>query len=161
MAMEVVFRTTFLFLYTLVLVRALGKRGMGELSPFDLIIIVGLGSAVGDPMFYADVPLMHGMIVIAVIVGLQTILARLTQRNPTLERLVESAPVLLVADGEINSEALKEEELSEAELFMNLRMAEIENLAQVRMAFIEPNGRVTVFKNEHGGTGRSVLPAPS
>lgn len=161
MAMEVVFRTTFLFLYTLALVRALGKRGMGELSPFDLIIIVGLGSAVGDPMFYADVPLMHGMIVIAVIVGLQTILARLTQRNPTLERLVESAPVLLVADGEIDSEALKEEELSEAELFMNLRMAEIENLGQVRMAFIEPNGRVTVFKKEHGGTGRSVLPAPS
>lgn len=161
MAVEVVFRTTFLYLYTLGLVRALGKRGMGELSPFDLIIIVGLGSAVGDPMFYADVPLMHGMIVIAVIVGLQTILARLTQRNPTLERLVESAPVLLVADGEINSEALKGEELSEAELFMNLRMAEIENLGQVRMAFIEPNGRVTVFRNEHGGTGRSVLPAPS
>lgn len=161
MAVEVVFRTTFLYLYTLGLVRALGKRGMGELSPFDLIIIVGLGSAVGDPMFYADVPLMHGMIVIAVIVGLQTILARLTQRNPTLERLVESAPVLLVADGEINSEALKGEELSEAELFMNLRMAEIENLGQVRMAFIEPNGRVTVFKKEHGGTGRSVLPAPS
>lgn len=161
MAVEVVFRTTFLYLYTLGLVRALGKRGMGELSPFDLIIIVGLGSAVGDPMFYADVPLMHGMIVIAVIVGLQTILARLTQRNPTLERLVESAPVLLVVDGEINSEALKGEELSEAELFMNLRMAEIENLGQVRMAFIEPNGHVTVFRNEHGGTGRSVLPAPS
>ena len=161
MAVEVVFRTTFLYLYSLGLVRALGKRGMGELSPFDLIIIVGLGSAVGDPMFYADVPLMHGMIVIAVIVGLQTILARLTQRNPTLERLVESAPVLLVADGEINSEALKGEELSEAELFMNLRMAEIENLGQVRMAFIEPNGRVTVFRNEHGGTGRSVLPTPS
>ena len=154
------FRTLFLYVYTLGLVRVLGKRGMGELSPFDLVIIVGLGSAVGDPMFYADVPLMHGMIVIAVVVGLQRILVRLTQKNRTLERLVESAPVLLVADGEVKSAALKDEELSEAELFMYLRMAEIEHLGQVRMAFIEQNGHVSVFRTEHGGTGKSVLPVP-
>ena len=47
----------------------LGKRGMGELSPFELVIIVALGSAVGDPMFYADVPLVHGIIVITVVVA--------------------------------------------------------------------------------------------
>lgn len=132
---------------------------MGELSPFDLVIIVALGSAVGDPMFYADVPLVHGMIVIAVVVALQRFLVRLTQKNPTIERLVESAPVLLVADGEVMSAALDDEELSEAELFMYLRMAEIENLGQVRLAFIEQNGHVTVFRTEDGDTGRSVLPA--
>jgi uncharacterized membrane protein YcaP (DUF421 family) len=158
-ALEVAFRTTFLYLYALGLVRALGKRGMGEPSPFDLVIIVGLGSAVGDPMFYPNVPLMHGMVVIAVVVALQRILARLTQKNQTLERLVESAPVLLVSDGEIESAALKDEDLSEAELFMYLRMAEIENLGQVRMAFIEPNGHVTVFRTEDGDSGKSVLPA--
>jgi len=55
---------------------------------------------------------------------------------------------------------MKDEELSEAELFMYLRMAEIENLGQVRMAFIEQNGQVTVFRTEHGRTGKSVLPGP-
>ena len=160
-ALEVAFRTAFLYLYTLGLVRVLGKRGMGELSPFELVIIVGLGSAVGDPMFYADVPLTHGMIVVAIVVGLQRVLVRLTQHNPTLERLVESVPVLLVADGEVIADAMKDEELSEAELFMYLRMAEIEHLGQVRMAFIEPNGHVTVFRTEHGRTGKSVLPLPA
>jgi uncharacterized membrane protein YcaP (DUF421 family) len=156
--LEVAFRTVFLYLYTLALVRVLGKRGMGELSPFDLVIIVGLGSAVGDPMFYADVPLTHGMIVVAVVVALQRILVRLTRKNPTVERLVESAPVLLVADGEVIATAMRDEELSEAELFMYLRMAEIEHLGQVRMAFIEQNGHVTVFRTENGRTGKSVLP---
>jgi uncharacterized membrane protein YcaP (DUF421 family) len=158
--LEVAFRTAFLYFYTLGLVRLLGKRGMGELSPFDLVIIVGLGSAVGDPMFYADVPLLHGMIVVAVVVGLQRILVRLTRKSPTIERLVESAPVLLVADGEVIATAMRDEELSEAELFMYLRMAEIEHLGQVRMAFIEQNGKVTVFRTENGRTGKSVLPVP-
>jgi len=87
LAVEVAFRTTILYLYTLGLVRALGKRGMGELSPFDLIIIVGLGSAVGDPMFYADVALMHGMIVIAVIVGCRQSWLALPRRTRPLNGL--------------------------------------------------------------------------
>jgi uncharacterized membrane protein YcaP (DUF421 family) len=82
------------------------------------------------------------------------------ERIRTIERLVESAPVLLVNDGEVIPAALKHEELSEAELFMYLRMAEIEHLGQVRMAFIEQNGHVTVFRTEHGRTGKSVLPVP-
>ena len=134
---------------------------MGDLSPFEFVIIVGLGSAVGDPMFYADVPLTHGMIVVAVVVALQRVLVHLTRKNPTIERLVESAPVLLVADGEVIATAMKDEELSEAELFMYLRMAEIEHLGQVRMAFIEQNGQVTVFRTENGRTGKSVLPVPA
>jgi uncharacterized membrane protein YcaP (DUF421 family) len=160
-ALEVAFRTAFLYLYTLGLIRVLGKRGIGELSPFDVVIIVALGSAVGDPMFYADVPLTHGMVVVAVVVAMQRILVRVTRKNRTIERLVESAPVLLVADGEVMATALKDEELSEAELFMYLRMAEIEHLGQVRMAFMEPNGQVSVFRTENGQNGKSVLPVPA
>ena len=52
--LEVIFRTTFMFVYTLILVRTTGKRGLGELSPFELLLVVALGSAVGDPMFYPD-----------------------------------------------------------------------------------------------------------
>lgn len=70
-ALEVAFRTGFMFAYTIILVRLLGKRGIGQLSPFELVIIIALGSAVGDPMFYPDVPLFHAMVVVTVIVLLQ------------------------------------------------------------------------------------------
>ena len=51
--LEIVLRTVIMYTYTLAIVRVLGKRGLGHLSPFELVIIVALGSSVGDPMFYA------------------------------------------------------------------------------------------------------------
>jgi uncharacterized membrane protein YcaP (DUF421 family) len=149
-----------MYLYTLVLVRLLGKRSMAQLSPFEVVIIVALGSAVGDPMFYADVPLIHGIIVVTVVVGLERLIVRLTENNQWLERVVESAPVLLVADGEIVGAALDHEDLSEAELFMALRQNGIEQLGEVRLAYLEPNGHLSVYRTEKSRTGKSVLPAP-
>lgn len=148
-----------MYSYTLVLVRLLGKRGMAQLSPFEMVIIVALGSAVGDPMFYADVPLIHGMIVITVVVVLERLLVRLTEHNPRLERVIESTPILLVVDGEIRQEALEGEDISEAELFMALRQNGVEQLGEVRLAYLEPSGHVSVFKSEQALSGRSVLPA--
>lgn len=156
--LQIVIRTTFMYLYTLALVRLLGKRGMGQLSPFEMVIIVALGSAVGDPMFYDNVPLLHGMAVVTVVVALERLLVVLTQRNRRLERLIESSPVLLVTDGAIDQEAMNQEELSEGELFMSLREASIEQLGEVRLAYLEPNGKVSVFRSEEPQRGRSVLP---
>ncbi|HEU4749789.1 MAG TPA: YetF domain-containing protein, partial [Acidimicrobiia bacterium] len=142
-ALEIALRTTVMYLYTLALVRLLGKRGMAQLSPFEMVIIVALGSAIGDPMFYADVPLIHGIIVVTVVVGLERLIVRLTENNQWLERVVESTPVLLVADGEIVRAALDDEDLSEAELFMALRQNGIEQLGEVRLAYLEPNGHLS------------------
>ena len=65
---EVALRTLVIFLFTLVAMRFLGKRGVAQLSLVEVTIVLGLGSAVGDPMFQPDVPLLHSLIVIAVIV---------------------------------------------------------------------------------------------
>lgn len=158
-AVEIAIRTTLMYLYTLTVVRLLGKRGMGHLSPFELVIIVSLGSAVGDPMLYADIPLVHGMIVIAVIVVLQRLLQRATERAPRLETVFEGKPRRLVSGGVIDEEALAKEDLSEAELFTALRENSVEHLGQVRLAYLEPSGVVSVFKVEPPvAPGKSTLP---
>ena len=159
LVVEIVLRTAVMYLYTLALVRVLGKRGLGQLSPFELVIIVALGSAVGDPMFYADVPLVHGIIVITAVVGLQRILVKVTERNKGIERLVESIPVLLVRDGGLLADALDQEDLSENEVFMGLRQQGIEFLGEVRRAYLEPSGLISVFKEKAPVTkGISILP---
>lgn len=79
--LEVAFRTLVIFSYTLLLLRWMGKRGMGQLTPFEFATIVALGSAVGDAMFYEDVPLLHTMLVIAIIIGLQHFLSYITETN--------------------------------------------------------------------------------
>ena len=159
LVLEIVLRTAVMYLYTLALVRVLGKRGLGQLSPFELVIIVALGSAVGDPMFYADVPLAHGIIVITAVVALERVLVKLTERNKGVERLIESIPVLLVRDGVLLAEALDQEDLSKNEVFMGLRQQGVEFLGEVRRAYLEPSGQISVFKEKTPVTmGISVLP---
>ena len=156
---EILLRTIVMYLYTLALVRVLGKRGMGDLSPFELVIIVALGSAVGDPMFYSDVPLVHGLIVITVVVALQRILVKITERHKGLERLIESQPVLLVQDGQLLQQAMDQEDLSESEVFLGLREQGIEFLGEVRRAYLEPSGTITAFRvTSPTDKGRSILP---
>src|SRR3982751_6355612 len=65
---EIFLRTVVMYAYVLFVVRLLGKRGMGQLAPFDFVIIIALGSATGDPMFYPDVPLLHAIVAITAIV---------------------------------------------------------------------------------------------
>jgi uncharacterized membrane protein YcaP (DUF421 family)/predicted RNA-binding Zn-ribbon protein involved in translation (DUF1610 family) len=159
--LEVAFRTCFMFVYTLVLVRATGKRGLGDLSPFELLLVVALGSAVGDPMFYADVPLFHAMVVISVIILLQRVTAVLVDRSKRVEGFIESTTTCLVVDGVIDLESLRAERFSRDELFMLLREEGIEQLGQVKRAYLEPSGRISawLFRGDDVGPGLTLFPA--
>lgn len=158
---EVVFRTAFMFLFTLLLIRLTGKRGLGELSPFELLMVVALGSAVGDPMFYADVPLLHAMAVITVIVLLQRGVASLVDKSERAERFIESETTALVANGVIDVNALRREHFARDELFMLLRESGVEQLGQVKRAFLEPSGRISVWLFPPGDVrpGLPLVPA--
>lgn len=142
---EVALRTTIIFVYTLFLLRVLGKRGVAQLSLFEVTIIIGLGSAVGDPMFQADVPLLHAMVVIAIIVILYRVFMALVRKNERFERFVEGEPSCLVVEGRIDLEALDKERISQEELFEILRGSGVSQLGEVKRAFIEQSGTVSVF----------------
>jgi uncharacterized membrane protein YcaP (DUF421 family) len=120
-AVEIAFRTTVLYIYTLLLVRLIGKRGTANLSHFELVIVIALGSAVGDPMFYEDVPLLHGMVVVSVVVLLHRLLTALTNPNERLEEFVEGKAEYLVHNGMLDLPGMRKSQLSREEVFMELR----------------------------------------
>ncbi|QDV72851.1 DUF421 domain-containing protein [Botrimarina mediterranea] len=155
---EVALRTFVIFAYTLVLLRWMGKRGMGSLTPFEFAIIVALGSAVGDPMFYDDVPLVHTMLVIAIVVGMQRGLSWMTERNKTVERVIESTPRLLVRGGVIHMANLHREQLSHDELCEALRAEGVRQLGEVEFAYLEPSGKLSVLRYEQPRPGLPILP---
>lgn len=157
--LEITVRTTIMYVFALLATRLVGKRGIGSLSPFEYVLVFALGSATGDPMLYPEVPLLHGMMAITMIVVLQRIMLRTTQRNARVERFLESFPTLVIDGGKIQDEVLKDEELSQAELLMELRLAGITNVGQVRYAYLEPSGRVSIFKYDAGASlsGQSTL----
>lgn len=156
--LEVVFRTVVIFAYTLALIRWMGKRGMGQLTPFEFAIIVALGSAVGDPMFHDDVPLVHTMLVIALILGLQKTLVYLTEHNDILEKIIASETRHLVDSGVVDMENLHLELLSVNELYETLREQGVRHLGQVATACLEPSGKMSVIRAVNPQPGLSILP---
>jgi uncharacterized membrane protein YcaP (DUF421 family) len=143
--LEILFRTAVMYLYVLFVLRLLGKRGMGQLSPFEFTIIIALGSAVGDPMFYPEVPLLHCLAVVTVVVAMTRIVTYLSNRSEAVEDFLEGQPCSVITDGELNLAAIDAERFSREELFMLLREKNVCQLGQVRQAYLEPSGTISAF----------------
>ncbi len=148
--LEIVLRTVIVYVYTLLLVRWFSQRAVGQLSLVEFLLVIALGSAVGDPMFYPDVPLLHGMTVITVVVLINRGIEHLISRNARFERFIEGVPICLVQDGLIEHTALTKLLLNRDELFQSLRVAGIENIGMVRHAYMEQNGQLSVFRFRKG-----------
>lgn len=143
--LEIVFRTLIMYTYAVMLLRILGKRGMGQLSMLELAIIISFGSAVGDPMVGADFPILHGIVAITAVTIFQIGLERFINRNRKIEVLLEGKPDLIIDEGVIQWECMKRDNLSKEDLFRSLRSKDVEHLGQVQKAFFETSGAVSVF----------------
>ena len=144
-ALEIVLRSTIMYVYAFGMVRLMGKRTTQQLSPFEFLIVIALGSAVGDPMFYPEVPLLAALLVITVIVGLEKLLSLAGQLSTRLERAVEGKPHTVVLDGQLDLDGMDQESLAREELFGELRRAGVEQLGQVKYACVEQSGMISVF----------------
>ena len=141
---EVVMRTTILYVWTLFMLRVTGKRGMGELTALELLIVIGLGSVVGDPMFYPDVPILHGMAAIALVVLLHHATVMFTNRWPRAHDFVIGRPRQLVADGRLDLKGMGESQISREEIFTGLRQERFRHLGQIRRLWAEPDGKFSI-----------------
>ncbi len=157
---EVVFRTIVIYVFALLLIRWLSRRAVGQLSLVEFLLVIALGSAVGDPMFYPNVPLLHAMIVMTVVVLLNRGLDQLIARNDRAERLIEGMPVPLVHDSLINYQNLQRLIINRDELFQYLRVAGVEQLGEVRDAYMEQSGKISLFRfpKEEERIGLAIVP---
>jgi len=158
--LEIVFRTLIMYGYTTLLLRVLGKRGMGQLSVLELAIIISFGSAVGDPMVSPSMPIFHGMVAITVVSIFQIALERLINRNKKVEMFMEGEPNLIVDNGAIIWDCLNKNNLSQEDLFRALRSKDVEQLGQINKAFFETTGQISVLfqSPKKIKPGLSVLP---
>lgn len=142
---ETALRTTVMFVVIVTSLRLLGKRGIKQLSVFELGVIIGLGSAAGDPMFYKDVGLLPGILVFTMVISLYRFITFLINRSRRFENLVEGNPTCIIKDGEFIVENFKKEPIAFDELFTQLRLHSIAHLGQVEQAVLENNGEVSVY----------------
>lgn len=142
---ETILRTFVMFVVILFSLRLLGKRGIKQLSVFELGVIIGLGSAAGDPMFYKDVGLLPGMIVFAVVLGLYRLITFFINRSSRFEEFVEGDPTVIVKEGCVSVKNFKKEPIAQDEFYAQLRLNSVSHLGQVRLAILETSGEVSVF----------------
>lgn len=147
---EVIFRTIIMFGWTLLNVRYLGKRNLGQLTPFEFLITFALGSATGDPMFYPEVPLLHGMMVISTIVLLEKTVSLISRRSDSFKKMVQGEAVMLIENGKIIDKKYTSQNMNKNELLSRLRIEGIEDIGQVKYALLEPSGRLSVIKYAKG-----------
>jgi uncharacterized membrane protein YcaP (DUF421 family) len=157
---EIVFRTLIMFIVILISLRLLGKRGVKQLSVFELVVIIGLGSAAGDPMFYKDVGILPALIVFSMVVGLYSLVTYMIGKNKKFERLVEGKPVCLIKEGRFMIDNFEKEILGEDEFFAELRMQSVSQLGQIEEAIEESSGNISVFfyPNEEVKYGLPIMP---
>jgi len=144
--LEIAFRTIVIYVYTLVLIRWIGSRSIAQLSLVEFLLVIALGSAVGDAMFYPDVPLLHCMAVITIVVLLDKGLSYLVARHPVVEDTIEGKSVEIIRDGIIECDVMERDNFGHDELFEQLRLKGVTQLGEVRAAYLETNGMLSVFK---------------
>lgn len=148
--LEIVFRTVLVYLFAAVMLRFMGKRGNRGLSPFENVVIIALGSATGDTMFYPQVPIFYAWLVIAVVVLLDNLMAAAQLRFGHLNTFIEGDPRLMVFEGEIVDANLKQAKLRRDEFLAMLRTQEITDTGEVRYAFLERSGQLGLFRYDKG-----------
>jgi len=159
-ALEIVFRTAFMFITVLTILRLSGKRGIRQLSIFELAIIIGLGSAAGDPMFNEDIAILPAVVVCVTAIAIYRAITWLTPKFERFERIVEGKPVYIVEDGIMVFKDDAKDSLSRDEFFAELRDKGVEHLGEVKTAILETNGNMSVFyyPKEKVKPGLPILP---
>jgi uncharacterized membrane protein YcaP (DUF421 family) len=143
-ALGIVVRTFLVYLVILVGLRLSGKREIGQMTVFDLVVLLLIANAVQNAMVGQDTSLVGGVLAALVLLLVNAAVARLRLRWPRLRRLVEGTPTLLVLHGEVIPEHLRREGIDQESLLEALREHGLAEISAVEMAVLEIDGSISV-----------------
>jgi uncharacterized membrane protein YcaP (DUF421 family) len=146
--MDLVLRTVFVFVLILIVTRAVGRRELSSMEPFDLILLVVIGDLVQQGVTQSDYSLTGATTVIVTMATLVVATAYLSFRFKRLRPLLEGEPTLLIADGEILTRNLRRQRMTVEEIGAEARLQSIGDLADVRYAVLETNGQLSFISSD-------------
>ena len=147
---EIAVRSLIMFLIIFAGLRLTSKRTVKQLSVFELLIIIALGSAAGDPMFYKDVGIVNSLMVFVVILLLYWILTKTMEHSEKMESVLEGKPFYIIREGKAAKESLTHKVLAMDEFFSALRSHQIYQLGQVKEGVLEVNGEISLLLYPEG-----------
>ena len=145
---QFVLRSVAIYVLVMVLVRLSGKRAVGQFTPFDLVLVILIGNAVQNGINGGDNSLTGAAIMATTLIVLNYLVALLTARHRGIEKFVEGEPVVLARNGHLFKHVLRRELISEHDFDEALRMNNVDDIADVEIALLETNGRISVVPKQ-------------
>jgi uncharacterized membrane protein YcaP (DUF421 family) len=143
-------RAVIIYTVVLLMVKLMGKREVGQLSPFDFVVGVMIGSVAALPMEDARLPFLPALVPIFVLAGLEILVSTVALHSVKFRKLVEEKPALLVSNGELLPENMRRVRMNIDDLKQELRKHGVVNISEVQEGTLESSGNFSVIlKKKH------------
>lgn len=146
--MDIVLRATVMFFILFLLIRLLGKRELGQMTPFEFVVLVVLGDLIQQGVTHNDFSLTGATLAICTFAFWALVLSWTAYLYPRAKDLLEGTPRVVVRDGEIVTENLRRDRLTRDEILSEMRLAGIGRMSDVAWAILEPQGKMSFIKKD-------------
>ena len=146
-------RTVILYIVVIAVMRVLGKRQVGELEPSELVITILISELAAVPMQDTGLPLVRGMVPIAVLLCLGILSSALAVESPLARRILSGKPSIVIADGKYVQREIRKLRLSVDEISEELRLKGVTDVRKVKYGILETNGQMSVIGFSEGQAG--------
>jgi uncharacterized membrane protein YcaP (DUF421 family) len=141
--MDIVLRCAFIFVFLFVLMRAIGRRELSQLQPFDILLLVVLGDLITQGVLQSDLSVTGSLLAVGTFSLLSVAVSYVSFRFARLRPILDGEPLVLVEDGRVIEKNLRRERLTIEDVSEEARHQGIERLSDVRWAVLETTGRIS------------------
>jgi uncharacterized membrane protein YcaP (DUF421 family) len=141
--MDIVIRAVFAFLLVFVITRIVGRRELGTLEPFDLILLVVLGDLIQQGVTQNDYSVTGMTLAVGTIALMTVLVSYFSFRFRRLRPILDGEPIVMIQDGKLIDRNLERERLTKDELAMEARLQQIDSLDKVEWAILEKGGQIS------------------
>lgn len=142
-----IFRTTILYFISILALRLMGKRQIGELQPFELVIAIMISELASMPMQDSRMPLINGIIPVLTLLILQIIISVVQLKSEKVQKLICGKPSILIENGIINIQELRHQRINVNDLMEELRLNGYFNIQDIEYAILETSGQLSIIPN--------------
>lgn len=152
--MDIVIRATVMFVALYLLIRLLGKRELGQMSPFELVLLIVMGDMIQQGVTHNDFSLTGAILAIATFAFWALVLSWISYLWPRSRDVLEGEPRIIISDGELVEHNLRRDRLTVGEIESEMRLSGIQAMKDVAWAVLEPSGKISFIPRDEGDDGK-------
>ena len=137
-------RTIIIYIFVLIVMRTMGKRQIGQMQPFELVIAIMIADLASTPMAEIGIPILYGIIPILSLLLMHVVISVINLKSIKMREIICGKPRILIYRGKIDEEAMIQENFTINELQERLRVNNVSNLGDVEFAILETSGQISV-----------------